>query len=86
MIEGLYLAKINEDGSYGTPVKLEGVVDITPITTSDDLPEVTMPSFTGEISFEMPMDYKAIKNFVWVAILNLKRSKKRLVSKNIWGR
>ena len=85
MIEGLYLAKVNEDGSYGTPVKLEGVVDITPITTSDDLPEVTMPSFTGEISFEMPMDYKAIKNFAW-AILKLKRSEKHLVSKNIWGR
>lgn len=85
MIEGLYIAKVNEDGSYGTPVKLEGVVDITPITTSDDLPEVTMPSFTGEISFEMPMGYKEIKNFVW-AILNLKRSEKHLVSKNIWGR
>ena len=85
MIEGLYLAKVNEDGSYGTPVKLEGVVDITPITASDALPEVTMPSFTGEISFEMPMGYKEIKNFAW-AILNLKRSKKHLVSKNIWGR
>ena len=85
MFEGLYLAKVNEDGSYGAPVKLEVVVDITPITTSDDLPEVTMPSFTGEISFEMPMDYKAIKNFVW-AILNLKRSEKHLVSKNIWCR
>ena len=86
MIEGLYIAKVNKDGSYGNPVKLEGVVDITPITTSDDLPEVTMPSFTGEMTFEVPMDYNTFKNFVWVAILNLKRSTRHLVSKNIWGR
>ena len=80
-----YLAKVNDDGTYGEPIPVNEVKEITITSSDEQMPEVTMPSFTGEISFEMPMGYKEIKNFVW-AILNLKRSEKHLVSKNIWGR
>ena len=81
-----FFAKLNEDGTCGEPIPVSGVKEITITSLDESMPEVTMPSFTGEISFEIPMDYKTFKNFVWVAILNLKRSTKHLVSKNIWNR
>lgn len=87
MFEGLYLARVNEDGSYGTPIKLEGMTEITPITTSDESEEEYIHlSHVCEGTITCDMDYKKWKDFVWTAILNLKRSERHLVSKNIWGR
>lgn len=76
-----FFAKVNEDGTYGEPIKAE-VVDITPETQGVGDP-TPMPSFTegGELTFEL--DYKQTKDFVWGVILNLKRSTRHLVSKNI---
>lgn len=78
-----YLAYQNDDGTYSKPKKLEGVREITPITSSgeeSDAEHIDMFK-TEEITFSL--DYKQTKDFVWNVILHLKRSEKRLVSKNI---
>ena len=79
-----FFAKLNEDGTYGEPIKAKVVnLDITTQVTGDPIP---MPSFTEGLELTFKLDYKQKKDFVWNVILNLKRSTKQLVSKNIWGR
>lgn len=82
-ISNFFFAKQNDDGTYGEPIKGEIVdLDFTTQGVGDPIP---MPDFMGmEVSVQL--DYKQTKNFVWIFILNLKRSTKHLVSKNIWGR
>lgn len=79
-----YLAYQNDDGTYGEPVRLTGVKSIT-ITSPDHVPDRTIDMFKGEFHCEMPFTYDSWKRFAW-AILNLKRSTKHLVSKNILER
>ena len=78
-----YLAYQNDDGTYSKPKKWEGVLEITPITSSGEESDVEyIDLFTAEeITFSL--DYKQTKDFVWNVILNLKRSTKHLVSKNL---
>lgn len=79
-----FFAKLNEDGTYGEPIKVEAVnLDITTQVEGDPIP---MPSFTEGVELSFELDYKQTKDFVWKVVLNLKRSTKQLVSKNIWGR
>lgn len=83
-MSNFFFAKLNDDGTYGEPIKAEVVdLDFTTQGVGDPTP---IPSITegGELTFEL--DYKQKKDFVWNVILNLKRSTKQLVSKNIWGR
>lgn len=81
-MSNFFFAKLNDDGSYGEPIKAESIdIDITTQAAGDPIP---MPSFITEgveLSFEL--DYKQTKDFVWNVMLNLKRSTKRLVSKNL---
>lgn len=78
-----FFAALNDDGTYGEPIKAK-IVDLD-LTTQDVGDPIPMPDFMGmEVSVQL--DYKQTKNFVWNFILNLKRSTKHLVSKNIWGR
>lgn len=39
MIDNCFFAKVNEDGTYGEPIPVSGVKEITPITTSDPMHE-----------------------------------------------
>lgn len=79
-----FFAKLNKDGIYGEPIKAK-IVDLD-LTTQDVGDPIPMPSFTEGVELTFELDYKQIKNFVWNCILNLKRSTKHLVSKNIFGR
>lgn len=78
-----FFAKLNEDGTYGEPIQAKSInLNLTTQGVGDPTP---MPDFMGmEVSVQL--DYKQTKNLVWVLILNLKRCRKRLISKNIWGR
>ena len=79
-----FFAKLNEDGTFGEPIKAKAVnIDFTTQGVGDPIP---MPSFTEGVELSFRLDYKQTKNFVWKFILNLKRSTKHLVSKNIWRR
>ena len=82
-ISDFFFAKQNEDGSWGEPIQAKNIeLDLTTQGVGDPIP---MPDFMGmEVSGQL--DYKQTKDFVWNVILNLKRSTKQLVSKNIWGR
>ena len=79
-----FFAKQSDDGTYGEPIKAEIVdIDFTTQGAGDPIP---MPSFTEGLELTFKLDYKQTKDFVWNFILNLKRSTKHLVSKNIWER
>lgn len=79
-----FFAKQNDDGTYGEPIKAEIVdLDFTTQGVGDPTP---IPSFTEGCELTFELDYKQKKDFVWNVILNLKRSTKHLVSKNICGR
>lgn len=83
-MSNFFFAKVNDDGTYGEPIKAESVdLDFTTQGVGDPIP---MPSFTEGVVLTGKLDYKQKKDFVWNFILNLKRSTKQLVSKNIWGR
>lgn len=78
-----FFARQNEDGTYGEPIQAKSInLNLTTQGVGDPIP---MPDFMGmEVSVQL--DYKQAKNFVWKAILNLKRCRKHLISKNIGGR
>lgn len=79
-----FFAKLNDDGSYGEPIKAEIVdLDLTTQGVGDPTPIL---SLTEDMEMTFELDYKQTKDFVWNVILNLKRSTKHLVSKNIWRR
>lgn len=79
-----FFAIKNDDGTYGEPIKREIVdLDLTTQWVGDPIP---MPSFTEGVELTFELDYKQTKDFVWNVILNLKRSTRHLISKNIWGR
>lgn len=79
-----FFANVNDDGTYGEPIKAESVdLDFTTQGVGDPTP---IPSITEGFELTFELDYKQTKDFVWNVILNLKRSTKHLVSKNIWGR
>lgn len=81
-----YFAKVNDDGTYGEPIKAE-VINLDNIVSeiSDPSLENHITWFDGdEVTIECgELDYKQLKEFVWAVILNLKRSEKRLISKNL---
>lgn len=80
-MNNFFFARQNEDGTYGEPIKAEIVdLDFTTQGVGDPTP-ITSLTEGGELTFEL--DYKQKKDFVWNVILHLKRSEKRLVSKNI---
>ena len=83
-MSNFFFARVNEDGSYCEPIQAE-VVDLD-ITTQDMIDPPPIPSFTEGVELTFELDYKQTKDFVWNVILNLKRSTKNLVSKNIWKR
>lgn len=79
-----FFAKLNDDGSYGEPIKAEVIdLDFTTQGVGDPTP---IPSSTEDMEMSFTLDYKQTKDFVWDVILHLKRSTKHLVSKNIWRR
>lgn len=83
-ISNFFFAKVNDDGSYGDPIKAEVVdLDFTTQGVGDPTP---IPSFTEGMEMSFELDYKQTKDFVWNIILHLKRCTKHLISKNIWGR
>lgn len=77
-----FFAIANNDGTYGEPIQAKNIeLNLTTQGVGDPIP---MPDFMGmEVSVQL--DYKQMKNLVWVLILNLKRCRKRLISKNIRG-
>ena len=80
-----FFAKLNDDGTYGEPIKAE-IIDFDNVVTgiSDKPRDHRISWISGdEVSIECELDYKQMKEFVWAVILNLKRSEKRLVSKNL---
>ena len=78
-----FFAKLNEDGTFGEPIKAKAV-NLNLTTTQGVGEPIPMLDFMGmEVSGQL--DYKQMKNLVWVLILNLKRCRKRLISKNIGG-
>ena len=82
---GFLFAKVNDDGTYGEPIKAE-VIDLDNIVPeiSDTPLENNITWLDGdEVTIEFELDYKQKKEFVWAVILNLKRSEKQLVSKNL---
>ena len=83
-----YYSKLNSDGTYGEPMKLEGVKDISVSTAPE--PETNIintitekETYSGTVSLDFGT-YTKWKEFVWRVILNMKRSEKHLISKNIW--
>lgn len=83
-----YYSKLNSDGTYGEPMKLEYVKDIS-VTTAPE-PETNIlntitekETYNGTVSLDFG-SYTKWKEFIWIVILNLKRSEKHLISKNIW--
>ena len=84
----IYIAVVKEDGTYGDPVKLADVKEIAPITASVPIAEEQESVYNfnpvEEVTFTFtPNDpYKFYKELAW-AILNLKRSSKHLISKNM---
>jgi len=81
-ISNFFFEKQNDDGTFCEPIQAKNIeLNLTTQGVGDPIP---MPHFMGmEVSFQL--DYKQTKNFVWKAILNLKRCRKRLISKNIRG-
>ena len=79
-----FFAIANDDGTYGEPIQAKNI-ELNPTTQGVGDP-IPMPSFTEGVELTFELDYKQTKDFVWNFILNLKRSTKHLVSKNIWGR
>lgn len=78
-----FFARQNDDGTFGEPIKAEVVdLDFTTQGVGDPTP---IPSFTEDMEMSFELDYKQTKNLAWVLILNLKRCKKHLISKNIRG-
>ena len=78
-----FFAKLNEDGTYGEPIKSE-IVDFDLVRPGivDEKRNHHIDWLDGtEVTFEL--DYKQTKDFVWKFILNLKRSTKHLMSKNL---
>ena len=86
-----YYAKVNSDGTYSEPMKLEAVKDIS-VTTAPE-PETNKNTikntitekemYSGTVSLDFG-SYTKWKEFIWRVVLNLKRCEKRLISKNIW--
>ena len=78
-----FFAIANNDGTYGEPIQAKNIeLNLTTQGVGDPIP---MPDFMGmEVSVQL--DYKQTKDFVWNVILNLKRSAKHLISKNMCGR
>lgn len=84
-MKDFFFAKQNDDGTYGEPIKAEVVdLDFTTQGMGDPIPNFMLWD-GGEIQFSIDDPYKFMKEFAWT-MLNLKRSTKHLVSKNIWGR
>lgn len=83
-MSNFFFAKLNDDGTCGEPIKGK-IVDLD-FTTQGVGDPISMPSFTEGVVLTGKLDYKQTKDFVWNFILNLKRSTRHLVSKNIWGR
>lgn len=81
-MSNFFFAKQNDDGSYGEPINAEVVdIDFTTQGVGDPIPNFMLWD-GGEIHFSIDDPYKFMKEFAWT-MLNLKRSEKRLVSKNI---
>lgn len=87
-----YYSRLNSDGTYGEPMKLEGVKDISVTTAPEPAPEpetniintiTEKEEYSGTVSLDFG-SYTKWKEFVWSVVLNLKRCEKRLISKNIW--
>lgn len=82
-MSNFYFAKVNEDGSYSEPIEAK----VTDFEFSAGIKEERKILFNAvkweEESIETELDYKSTKEFVWTVILNLKRSKKRFVTKNL---
>lgn len=80
-----FFARQNEDGTFGEPIKAEVVdLDFTTQRVGEPIPNFMLWD-GGGIQFPIDDPYKFMKEFAWT-MLNLKRSTKHLVSKNIWGR
>ena len=79
-----YFAKANDDGTYGEPIKAE-VVDFDLYAgIKEEKRDLRIDWLDGaEMSFDMNLDYKQMKDFVWAVILKMKRSEKHLLSKNL---
>lgn len=86
MIRGFFYSKLNNYGSYGDPVPFEGIEDISITTSKNDHEtndhETIDNIINWEYNFSIPLDRKAYKEIAWM-MMNLKRSQKRLVSKNM---
>lgn len=79
-----FFVRQNENGTYGEPIQAKSIeLNLTTQGMGDPIP---MPSFKEGVELSFELDYKQAKDFVWKIILNLKRSTKHLVSKNIWRR
>jgi hypothetical protein len=81
MIRGFFYSKLNNDGSYGDPVPVERIENIS-ITASKKDHETIDNIINWEYKFSIPLDRKACKEIAWM-MMNLKRSQKRLISKNM---
>ena len=80
-----FFAKQNEDGTYGEPIQAKNIeLDLTTQGVGEPIPKFMLWD-GGGIQFSIDDPYKFMKEFAWT-MLNLKRSTKHLVSKNIWGR
>lgn len=77
-----FFARQNEDGTSGEPIHAKNI-ELSPTTQGVGDP-IPILNFMGmEVSVQL--DYKQTKNLAWVLILNLKRCRKHLISKNIRG-
>lgn len=81
MIRSFFYSKLNNDGSYGDPVPVEGIENIS-ITASKNDHETIDNIINWKYKFSIPLDRKTYKEIAWM-MMNLKRSQKRLVSKNM---
>lgn len=79
-ISNFFFEKQNDNGTCYEPIKGE-IVELN-LTTQGVGDPISMPDFTGMV-VTGKLDYKQTKDFVWNVILNLKRSTKHLVSKNL---
>ena len=86
-MRGVFYSKVNDNGTYGEPIKLENMTDFTltssPVSERNEVKNILADGFEGTLSLDFK-NYTEWKEFIWKILLNLKRSEKRLISKNIW--
>lgn len=83
-ISDFFFARVNDDGTFGEPFQAKNIeLNLETQRVGEPIPKFMLWD-GGELQFSIDDPYKFMKEFAWT-MLNLKRCKKHLISKNIRG-